>query len=99
MEIGLLTAFLGGALSLLSPCGALLLPGFLAPVATRRGGLLAHSASTGQDARASRPVLHRRRSARQGPRRLIAQVKLYSVTIGSRPLSWSSNHCSIEIPR
>lgn len=44
MEVGLLTAFLGGALSLLSPCGALLLPGFLASAATRRGGLLAHSA-------------------------------------------------------
>lgn len=30
MEIGLLTAFIGGALALLSPCGALLLPAFFA---------------------------------------------------------------------
>ena len=30
MDIGLLTAFIGGALALLSPCGALLLPAFFA---------------------------------------------------------------------
>ena len=30
MEISVLAAFLGGALALLSPCGALLLPGYFA---------------------------------------------------------------------
>ena len=30
MDIGLLSAFLGGGLALLSPCGALLLPAFFA---------------------------------------------------------------------
>lgn len=37
MEIGLVAAFLGGALALLSPCGALLLPAFFASHAS--GGL------------------------------------------------------------
>ncbi|GAA1298415.1 MULTISPECIES: cytochrome c biogenesis CcdA family protein [Brachybacterium] len=44
MEIGLLSAFLGGALALLSPCGALLLPGFFASTVTTRAGLLLHGA-------------------------------------------------------
>lgn len=42
MEIGLLTSFLGGALALLSPCGALLLPGFFASTVTTRAGLAVH---------------------------------------------------------
>ena len=42
MEIGVLTAFLGGALSLLSPCGALLLPGFFASSLTSRAQLIPH---------------------------------------------------------
>ena len=42
MEIGVLTAFLGGALSLLSPCGALLLPGFFASSLTSRVQLIPH---------------------------------------------------------
>lgn len=44
MEIGLLTAFLGGVLALLSPCGALLLPGFFASTVTTRARLLPHAA-------------------------------------------------------
>lgn len=44
MEISLLPAFLGGVLALLSPCGALLLPGYLATTVARRAGLLLHSA-------------------------------------------------------
>lgn len=44
MGISLLPAFLGGALALLSPCGALLLPGYLASTVTRRAGLLLHAA-------------------------------------------------------
>ena len=44
MGISLLPAFLGGALALLSPCGALLLPGYLASTVTRRAGLLLHGA-------------------------------------------------------
>lgn len=44
MEVGLLTAFLGGALALLSPCGALLLPGFFASTVTTRARLLPHAA-------------------------------------------------------
>jgi len=36
MEISLITAFLGGILALLSPCGALLLPAFFASVIGRR---------------------------------------------------------------
>lgn len=43
MEIGLLAAFLGGALALLSPCGALLLPGFFASTVTTRARLLPHA--------------------------------------------------------
>ena len=42
MEIGILTAFLGGMLSLLSPCGALLLPGFFASSLTSRAQLIPH---------------------------------------------------------
>lgn len=44
MEVGLLTAFLGGALALLSPCGALLLPGFFASTVTSRARLIPHAA-------------------------------------------------------
>lgn len=44
MEVGLLAAFLGGALALLSPCGALLLPGFFASTVTTRAALLPHAA-------------------------------------------------------
>lgn len=43
MEVGLLTAFLGGALALLSPCGALLLPGFFASTVTSRARLVPHA--------------------------------------------------------
>ena len=43
MEIGLLSAFLGGALALLSPCGALLLPGFFAATAATRASLALHA--------------------------------------------------------
>ncbi len=43
MEVGLLTAFIGGALALLSPCGALLLPGFFASTVTTRAGLVPHA--------------------------------------------------------
>lgn len=45
MEVGVLTAFLGGALALLSPCGAFLLPGFFAATVTRRSRLLVHAAA------------------------------------------------------
>lgn len=45
MEVGILTAFLGGALALLSPCGAFLLPGFFAATVTRRSSLLLHAAA------------------------------------------------------
>lgn len=44
MEIGLLAAFLGGALALLSPCGALLLPAFFASTVQSRGRLALHGA-------------------------------------------------------
>lgn len=44
MEVGLLAALLGGALALLSPCGALLLPAFFAATIGSRGTLLAHAA-------------------------------------------------------
>ncbi|MBK5250743.1 MAG: cytochrome c biogenesis protein CcdA [Actinomycetales bacterium] len=44
MGIGFLAAFLGGALALLSPCGALLLPSFFASTAGARGRLLVHGA-------------------------------------------------------
>ncbi|MGO1686308.1 MAG: cytochrome c biogenesis CcdA family protein [Brachybacterium sp.] len=43
MEVGLLTAFIGGALALLSPCGALLLPGFFASTVSSRASLLPHA--------------------------------------------------------
>lgn len=42
MEIGFLTAFLGGMLALLSPCSALLLPAFFASTVGGRLQLLAH---------------------------------------------------------
>lgn len=42
MEVGLITAFFGGALALLSPCSALLLPAFFASTVGARLGLLAH---------------------------------------------------------
>lgn len=42
MEIGLVAAFLGGALALLSPCGALLLPAFFASHASGGLRLAAH---------------------------------------------------------
>ena len=44
MEISVLAAFLGGSLALLSPCGALLLPGYFASSVTSRAGLLLHGA-------------------------------------------------------
>lgn len=40
MDINLIAAFLGGALALLSPCGALLLPAFFAATSGSRGRLL-----------------------------------------------------------
>ena len=42
VDIGFLTAFLGGVLALLSPCGALLLPAFFASTVGARGRLLVH---------------------------------------------------------
>lgn len=42
MEIGLVTAFLGGALAILSPCGALLLPAFFASTVGSGARLLLH---------------------------------------------------------
>lgn len=42
MEIGFLTAFLGGMLALLSPCSALLLPAFFASTVGTKLQLLAH---------------------------------------------------------
>lgn len=42
MDISLVTAFLGGVLALLSPCGALLLPAFFASVIGQRMRLLLH---------------------------------------------------------
>lgn len=42
MEIGILTAFLGGSLSLLGPCGALLLPGFFASTVSSTARLVPH---------------------------------------------------------
>ena len=42
MEISLVTAFLGGVLALLSPCGALLLPAFFASVIGHRMRLILH---------------------------------------------------------
>ncbi|WP_407317261.1 cytochrome c biogenesis CcdA family protein [Isoptericola halotolerans] len=44
MEIGLLTAFFGGVLALLSPCGALLLPAFFASTVGTGPRLWAHGA-------------------------------------------------------
>lgn len=44
MEIGFVTAFIGGALALLSPCSALLLPAFFASTVGARLSLLAHGA-------------------------------------------------------
>lgn len=44
MEIGLVTAFIGGMLALLSPCSALLLPAFFASTVGARLQLLAHGA-------------------------------------------------------
>ncbi len=44
MEIGYLAAFLGGVLTLLSPCGALLLPSFFAYAFDRPGVLLRRTA-------------------------------------------------------
>ena len=43
MDVSLLSAFLGGALALLSPCGALLLPGFFASTVSSRAALLPHA--------------------------------------------------------
>lgn len=45
MEVTLVTAFLGGALALLSPCGALLLPAFFATTTGSRGRLALHTAA------------------------------------------------------
>ncbi|MCF3940534.1 cytochrome c biogenesis CcdA family protein [Gordonia tangerina] len=42
MDIGLLAAFAGGALALLSPCAALLLPAFFASSVGARGRLIVH---------------------------------------------------------
>ena len=42
MDVGFVTAFLGGALAILSPCGALLLPAFFASVAGTGPRLLLH---------------------------------------------------------
>lgn len=44
MQVGLLTAFFGGVLALLSPCGALLLPAFFAATTGTKARLLAHGA-------------------------------------------------------
>lgn len=43
MDVGYLTAFLGGTLALLSPCGALLLPAFFAGTVGAGPRLLAHA--------------------------------------------------------
>lgn len=43
MDVGLIGAFLGGVLALLSPCGALLLPGFFAARVTSMLGLIPHA--------------------------------------------------------
>ncbi|GAA1316270.1 cytochrome c biogenesis CcdA family protein [Leucobacter albus] len=45
MEIGFVTAFLGGALALLSPCSALLLPAFFASTVGSKLQLLVHGAT------------------------------------------------------
>ncbi|OIQ76443.1 cytochrome C biogenesis protein transmembrane region [mine drainage metagenome] len=44
VDVGFLAAFLGGALALLSPCGALLLPSFFASTVGTGGRLLLHGA-------------------------------------------------------
>ena len=44
MDIGVLGAFLGGALALLSPCGALLLPAFFASTVGSGPRLALHGA-------------------------------------------------------
>ncbi|WP_449276632.1 cytochrome c biogenesis CcdA family protein [Leucobacter sp. GX24907] len=44
MQVGLLTAFLGGVLALLSPCSALLLPAFFASTVGAKLKLLVHGA-------------------------------------------------------
>ena len=44
MDIGLVTAFLGGALAILSPCGALLLPAFFASTVGAGPRLALHGA-------------------------------------------------------
>lgn len=43
MEVGLVTAFLGGTLALLSPCGALLLPAFFASTLGTPSRLVGHA--------------------------------------------------------
>lgn len=43
MEVGLVAAFLGGALALLSPCGALLLPAFFATAVGSHGRRAVHA--------------------------------------------------------
>jgi cytochrome c-type biogenesis protein len=43
VDIGFVVAFLGGALALLSPCGALLLPAFFATTVTSGGRLVLHT--------------------------------------------------------
>lgn len=43
MEVGLVTAFLGGTLALLSPCGALLLPAFFASTIGATSRLVRHA--------------------------------------------------------
>lgn len=45
MQIGLLAAFLGGTLALLSPCSALLLPAFFASTVHSAGRMLVHGAA------------------------------------------------------
>ncbi|MDV6307633.1 cytochrome c biogenesis CcdA family protein [Gordonia amicalis] len=44
MDVGLIAAFAGGVLALLSPCGALLLPAFFASSVGARGRLVVHAA-------------------------------------------------------
>ena len=44
MDIGLVAAFVGGVLALLSPCAALLLPAFFSSTVGARGALLVHGA-------------------------------------------------------
>src|SRR5699024_9671476 len=62
MEVGLLTAFLGGALALLSPCGALLLPGFFASTVLIALGA-AHALGLGFDLSRLLPGLDRAQQA------------------------------------